>query len=60
MKCPYGRLQNKFRYQILARIKQDVAEQVIDYMDSVIQQMEQKPIARNVKIFFEINPASLS
>lgn len=60
MKCPYGRLQNKFRYQILARIKQDRVEQTIDYIDSVIKKMEQKPITRSVKIFFEINPASLS
>lgn len=60
MKCPYGRLQNKFRYQILARIKEGAVEQTIDYMDSVIQKMEQQPLARQVKIFFEINPASLS
>ena len=60
MKCPYGRLQNKFRYQILARIKQDVVEQAINKMDVLIKKMEQQPIARNVKIFFEINPASLS
>ena len=60
MKCPYGRLQNKFRYQILARIKQDIAEQTINKMNELIKKIEQKPIARNVKIFFEINPASLS
>ena len=60
MKCPHGRLQNKFRYQILARIKQSVAEETINYMNSVIKKMEQKPLARHVKIFFEINPSSLS
>ncbi len=60
MKCPYGRLQNKFRYQILARIKESAAEQTIDYMDQWIKKIERQPIARNVKIFFEINPASLS
>lgn len=60
MKCPYGRLQNKFRYQILARIKQDVAKETIDYMDACIKKIEEQPIARHVKIFFEINPASLS
>lgn len=60
MKCPHGRLQNKFRYQILARIKQSVAEEAINYMNSVIKKMEQKPLARHVKIFFEINPSSLS
>lgn len=60
MKCPHGRLQNKFRYQILARIKQGVATETINYMDEIIKAMEQKPIARHVKIFFEINPSSLS
>lgn len=60
MKCPYGRLQNKFRYQILARIKQSTAEQTISYMDTVIKKIEQQPLSRSVKIFFEINPASLS
>lgn len=60
MKCPYGRLQNKFRYQILARIKQGMDEDVINYMDKLIKQVEQQPLARAVKIFFEINPASLS
>ncbi len=60
MKCPYGRLQNKYRYQILARIKQDVVEQTVNFMDKCIKQIEQQPIARSVKIFFEINPSSLS
>jgi len=60
MKCPYGRLQNKFRYQILARIKHGVSEITIDYINTVIKKIEQQPIARHVKIFFEINPSSLS
>ena len=55
-----GRLQNKFRYQILARIKQDMEEDTINYMDSIIKKIEEQPLARQVKIFFEINPASLS
>ena len=60
MKCPYGRLQNKFRYQILARIRQDVAAATIDYMDQIVQAAAEQPLARSVKIFFEINPSSLS
>ncbi len=60
MKCPYGRLQNKFRYQILARIRQDVADETINYMYECVKTIERLPIARGVKIFFEINPASLS
>ncbi len=60
MKCPYGRLQNKYRYQILARIKQESSEHVINYMHECVKAVEKLPSARNVKIFFEINPASLS
>lgn len=60
MKCPYGRLQNKFRYQILARIKQDVVEETINQMYEYVRAVEQLPIAHSVKIFFEINPANLS
>ena len=60
MKCPYGRLQNKYRYQILARIKQEAVEQTINYMSDCIKKIEQQAVARNIKIFFEINPTSLS
>lgn len=60
MKCPYGRLQNKFRYQILARIKQTMATETINYMDECLKKINQQSLARSVKIFFEINPASLS
>lgn len=60
MKCPYGRLQNKFRYQILARIRQDMATATIDFMEQVVRNTETQPLARSVKIFFEINPANLS
>ena len=60
MPSPVKRIQNKFRYQILARIKQGVADETINYIDTVIKQMEQQPLARHVKIFFEINPSSLS
>ncbi|MCQ2382488.1 MAG: primosomal protein N' [Clostridia bacterium] len=60
MKCPYGRLQNKFRYQILARIKQTMVAETINYMDECLKKMGQQSLARSVKMFFEINPASLS
>lgn len=60
MKCPYGRLQNKYRYQILARIKQTVADETINYMHKCVKVVEELPMAHSVKIFFEINPASLS
>ena len=60
MKCPYARLQNKFRYQILARIKPEQTESVLDFMDQTVKVVQSQPIARSVKIFFEINPSSLS
>lgn len=60
MKCPYARLQNQYRYQILARLRQDVALPTIDYLAQCVQAVEKQPVARNLKIFFEINPASLS
>lgn len=60
MKCPYPRLQNKFRYQILARINQDATARTIDYMADCVKAVQDKPVARNINIFFEINPASLS
>lgn len=60
MKCPYPRLQNKFRYQILARLEQTTAAQTIDYIDSCVKAVQGQPVARSTKIFFEINPSSLS
>lgn len=60
MKCPYGRLQNKYRYQILARIKQDMSEKTINYIDECLKKIKEQPLVRSVKIFFEINPSSLS
>ncbi len=60
MKCPYGRLQNKFRYQILARLRQETAVTTIDYLDQIVHNAQEQPLARSVKIFFEINPSSLS
>ncbi len=60
MKCPYPRLQNKFRYQILARIKEEKTKASIDAMDRYVKAVQSKPIAKSVKIFLEINPGNLS
>jgi primosomal protein N' (replication factor Y) len=60
MKCPHGRLMNKFRYQILARIKPEKAAEVINYMDGIIKSVQSAPIARGMQIFMEINPSNLS
>ena len=59
MKCPHGRLMNKFRYQILARIKTDRAADIINYTDEVIRSLRASP-ARSMQIFMEINPSNLS
>jgi primosomal protein N' len=56
MKCPRGRLQNKFRYEIIARVKTNAAEEIIDRMDGIIK----KTNARGNQIFLEINPSNLS
>jgi primosomal protein N' (replication factor Y) len=58
MKCPHGRLKNKFRYQILARIKTDIADDTINYIADCVKSIT--PTARSVQIFMEINPSNLS
>ncbi|MDR1917642.1 MAG: primosomal protein N' [Christensenellaceae bacterium] len=58
MKCPHGRLKNKFRYQILVRIKTDGADEIINHIDDCIKKIT--PSARKVQIFMEINPGNLS
>ena len=56
MKSPVGRIQGKFRFQVLMRIKKEHATEIenklFDYVDEVKKQ--------NVLIFVEINPESLS
>ncbi|MBO7528183.1 MAG: primosomal protein N' [Clostridia bacterium] len=56
MKSPIGRIQNKYRYQILIRLKQDNAREIIDKIYEACDRI-QNP---KVSFFVEINPASLS
>jgi len=56
MKSPLGRLQNKFRYQVLARISKGNDQLLIDFMDEVVKRHQPK----NLHVFLEINPQSLS
>jgi primosomal protein N' (replication factor Y) len=58
MKCPHGRLQNKFRYQVLARISRQDAAFVIDCIDDAVKSVQ--PDARGIQIFLEINPGNLT
>jgi primosomal protein N' (replication factor Y) len=60
MKCPHGRLMNKFRYQILSRIKTDGAAEIIDRMDEIITAVRGTVKSKSVQIFMEINPSNLS
>lgn len=56
MKSPVGRIQNKFRYQIIARIKRKKEDQIIAKFYSVID----KNKFRQVSVFAEINPQNMA
>lgn len=55
-KSPVGRIQNKFRYQILLRLRLNKAQEIISKLYSL---SDNKKI-KNVSVFVEINPQSLS
>lgn len=54
MKAPIKRMQNKFRYQILIRMKLDCADQIEKEVFDIVD-----AAAKN-SVFFEINPQNLS
>ena len=56
MKSPLGRLQNKFRYQILIRTSKTKAQGIINWAHDIIKSHP----AKNLHTFLEINPQSLS
>ena len=56
MKSPVGRIQGKFRYQVLIRIKNDNKQDIIDKLFSFADNVKKN----NVSVFVEINPQSLS
>jgi len=56
MKSPLGRIQNKFRYQILARFNRNIEQDMINFMHDVVNSEDKKKIL----VFLEINPQSLS
>jgi primosomal protein N' (replication factor Y) len=57
MKSPVGRIQNKFRYQILMRFPRHKEREVLDFVDKAVKSVD---IPRNVHVFLEINPQNLS
>lgn len=56
MKSPVGRIENKFRYQILIRLKNSKADQIIREIYDITDQNKN----RNVSVFVEINPEVLN
>lgn len=56
MKSPVGRIENKFRYQILIRLKNNKADQIIKEIYNLTDQNKNK----NVSVFVEINPEVLN
>ena len=54
MKSPIKRISNKYRYQILARVKKEKADQIEKAMHDVVE------CDAKVSVFFEINPQNLS
>lgn len=57
MKSPVGRIQNKFRYQILMRFKREKESEMLDFIDKAVKAVE---TPRNTFVFLEINPQNLS
>ena len=56
MKSPIGRIQNKYRLQILMRIKPEREDEITDKLFAFADQSKKS----NVSIFIEINPQNLS
>ena len=57
MKSPVGRIQNKFRYQILMRFLRQKEGEMLDFVDNAVKAVE---VPRNTHVFLEINPQNLS
>ncbi|MBQ7884686.1 MAG: primosomal protein N' [Clostridia bacterium] len=56
MKSPVGRIKNKFRYQILIRLKNENSREIIDKIYDVCDDC----LNAKVSMFVEINPSSLA
>ncbi len=56
MRSPLSRIQNKYRYQIIARIERNKEEQIIAEFYDVIE----KSKYRGVSVFAELNPQNMA
>ncbi|MBQ7579531.1 MAG: primosomal protein N' [Clostridia bacterium] len=56
MKSPIGRIQNKFRYQILMRIRKAEQSKIKDFIFNMLDENK----SQNILAFVEINPQNLS
>lgn len=56
MKSPIGKIQNKFRIQILIRLRRDHEDEIISRLFDILD----KNKLNNVSAFIELNPQSLS
>lgn len=56
MKAPVGRIENKFRFQILTRIRNEKSDEII----RKIYDFTEKNKNKNISIFVEINPEVLN
>jgi len=56
MKSPMGRIQDKYRYQILMRLKNNNSDKIIKKLYEMVDNTKFK----DVSIFVEINPSTLS
>jgi primosomal protein N' len=56
MKSPIGRIQNKYRLQVLMRLKPDNADFITDKLFEIADNIK----CPNATLFVEINPQNLS
>ena len=54
MKSPIKRIQDKYRYQIIVRMKLEFAEQIEKDIFEIVDK------ASKTSVFFEVNPQNLS
>jgi len=57
MKSPLGRIQNKFRYQILMRFLRAKESEMLDFVDRAVKSVD---APKNTHVFLEVNPQNLS
>jgi len=56
MKSPVSRIQNKFRYQLIMRLANEQADELIEKIYKIVD----KNLKTNVNVFVEINPNNMS